>query len=157
MFLARLQKRVTSATPVGIGCLAGYRLLFNKRSDDGSSKCNILSTGNTLDSVMGVVFEFNEDEMVNLNCAEKGYEQKMVPISTEAGAVPALAYVASKDTVESLLPYSWYRDYVLAGARQHGLPASYIASVIEPVGSTSDPNAARAVRHQRVMGKYADA
>jgi hypothetical protein len=154
MLDARLRERVKSARPVGVGCLSGYQLRFNKRSTDGSSKCNVVATGNPLDEVMGVVFEVEEGEKVVLDGIEKGYEPTVVPIVLGGGTVVAFVYVAAPEKCdEALRPYMWYRDYVLSGARLHGLPASYIGSAIESVEAVPDPDANRAARNRHVLGR----
>ncbi len=49
-------------------------------------------------------------------------------------------YVADADAIDdSLIPYTWYKDFVVDGARQHGLSEAYIAN-IEAVEARADPN-----------------
>ena len=48
MFSRRLKHstRVPSAEVVGVGSIKGYRLTFDKRSNDGSGKCDAEATTN---------------------------------------------------------------------------------------------------------------
>ncbi|MBS1165542.1 MAG: gamma-glutamylcyclotransferase [Proteobacteria bacterium] len=55
-----------------------------------------------------------------------------------------LSYLATPDYIDdSLKPYGWYRDFVLAGGREHGLPPEYIAQYIQSVETIEDPDNAR--------------
>lgn len=51
---------------------------------------------------------------------------------------------------DSMKPFHWYKQHVLVGARENGLPADYIAK-IEAVESIDDP---RGRRHKREMAIY---
>jgi hypothetical protein len=53
-------------------------------------------------------------------------------------------YIADSDaTDDRLKPYSWYKDFVLKGAHEHGLPLEYIHSYIELVLPVTDPDRKR--------------
>ena len=62
-----------------------------------------------------------------------------------------MTYVAGARYFDAaLVPFDWYRDLVVAGAIEHGLPASYIDELMRaPV--VSDPDAARAARAYRLL------
>jgi hypothetical protein len=52
-------------------------------------------------------------------------------------------YIADASFIDdSLQPYSWYKDFVLAGAEEHGLPAEYVESRIVAVHAIGDPDLA---------------
>ena len=92
-----------------------------------------------------VVFELVPDEKPALDRAEglgAGYMDKTVQVSTDAGPVTAVMYYAI-DKDPSLRPYHWYKALVIAGAREHGLPAGY-RSRLELVVTVSDHNPTRA-------------
>ena len=64
-----------------------------------------------------------------------------------------LIYLATPDYIDdSLKPYGWYKDFVLAGARQHGLPPEYIAKYIQSVEATEDPNKTRDKKQRATVG-----
>ena len=55
-----------------------------------------------------------------------------------------LTYLASEDAIDdSLKPYTWYKDHVLAGSREHCLPSDYVSAHIEPVEAVEDPDTER--------------
>jgi hypothetical protein len=58
-------------------------------------------------------------------------------------------YVADQTAIDDrLAPYTWYKDFVLHGAREHGLPAAYIAG-IEAVEARQDDDPIREQRERR--------
>ena len=85
--------------------------------------------------------------LYRIDCAEKadldrieglgvGYDEHDVVVSTEAGEVVARTYRARPGAVDpALRPRRWYKAHVLAGAREHGLPAPYV-EMIERVEAT---------------------
>jgi hypothetical protein len=147
MSTARLRKRVPSCKPLGIATLPGHALRFHKRSMDKSGKCNAFASGND-NSVIGVLFSFDPAERAKLDEAEgvgRGYERAMVTVINEKGhRRKVLTYLASPDYIDdSLKPYGWYKDFVLAGGGEHGLPPNYIAEYIQSVETIEDPNKTR--------------
>ena len=74
-----------------------------------------------------------------------GYAEKRVRLAAADGAVlDAFLYCATRIDA-ALAPFAWYQAHVLAGARQHGLPADYVRA-IEAVTVIDDPDPARARR-----------
>ena len=137
MSTARLRERMPSCKALGIATLPGHALQFHKRSADKSGKCNAFASGND-NSVIGVLFSFDPAERAKLDQAEgvgSGYEHAMVTVINDKGRRrKVLTYLATPDYIDdSLKPYSWYKDFVLAGGREHGLPPEYIVR-IHPVG-----------------------
>jgi hypothetical protein len=155
MLTARLEARVPSTQPVMTAMLKGHDLRFHKRSRDGSGKCNIVSSEEGA-AVYGVVFDVDPTELDALDEAEqrgRGYKRRNVRLQGPSSTVEAFAYVAQPAYIDdALLPYDWYRALVVAGARQHSLPAPYIAQ-LGAVRSYPDPNDARRRRHQALLQK----
>jgi gamma-glutamylcyclotransferase len=153
MLTARLRERVPSAAAIGIGQLVGHALRWDKRSwQDGSGKCDAEATSRNDDVVWGVLFELDPEDKPALDKAEgvgAGYLEKTVNVLTEAGRVTAVTYCAN-DKDSTLRPYHWYKALVIAGAREHGLPASY-RSGLELVVTVSDTDTARASRHKDLL------
>lgn len=148
----RLQARVPSARFIAVAELPGHRLRFHKSASDGSAKCNAEDTGNPEDRVMGVVYEITATEKPDLDRHEAlgfGYDEKQVVLKTEKGILHAWMYYATRIN-NSLKPFHWYKDHVLIGARENGLPADYIAH-IEAVASVDDP---KPERHARELSIY---
>jgi gamma-glutamylcyclotransferase (GGCT)/AIG2-like uncharacterized protein YtfP len=141
---ARLRARCPSARAIGSAELPGHELRWHKRSVDGSGKCDIVAVDTPNTSVFGVLYEIAADEKPALDRAEglnKGYDEDEVEVLCDGRRVTATAYRAT-DTNSALRPYTWYRALVIAGAKEHGLPASYIAG-LESVPADQDPDSAR--------------
>lgn len=142
--------RVPGARLIGTGRLAGYRLTWHKRSQDGSGKCNIVPAKGSV--VHGVLYDIPESEKPALDRAEglgHGYEEQTVIVETEGGAREALAYVAT-DIDEGLRPYTWYKAFVVAGAREHDLPPDYVAA-LETCEATEDPDRSRHRKNMEIV------
>jgi gamma-glutamylcyclotransferase len=152
MLSKRLKARVPSAVRRGIGYICGYRLTFDKPSADGSGKCDAVATLVPEDRVYGVIYEIDPSQKAQLDSAEGlggGYAQKNVEvISGEATACAMIYYATRRDP--SLRPYHWYKEYVLAGARENSLPVEYI-KLIESVESGEDSDVSRAARARFVL------
>ncbi len=153
MSLKRLQYRVPSAKTLGIAVLAGHQLRFHKIGSDGSGKCNALHTGKPEHQVFGVLFEISALEKGKLDEAEGlgcGYEMKDVLLmKAESGTVEAFTYYATAMDA-ALKPCHWYKEHVLRGAIENGLPKPYIES-IEAVVSVADLDVKR---QQRELAIY---
>ncbi|MDE2907486.1 MAG: gamma-glutamylcyclotransferase [Acidobacteriota bacterium] len=125
----RLRARVPSARVRGRGRLLHHRLSWHKIGRDGSGKCDIVPT-DTPSVVWGVLYDVARVEKPALDAVEGlgiGYFEKEVQIATDDGKRPALTYHANPERIDpTLRPRDWYKDYVVRGAREHGLPADYI-------------------------------
>jgi hypothetical protein len=147
MSVARLRTHMSSRKPLGLAALPGYELRFHKRSTNKSGKCNAFASGNN-NRVVGVLFSFDPAERAKLDDAEgvgKGYEPAMVTVINEKGRRrKVLTYLAAPDYIDdSLKPYGWYKDLVLAGGREHRLPPEYLAEYVDSVEAIEDPNETR--------------
>jgi len=155
MLTERLQARVPSAHPVGTATLRGHALRFRKQSMDGSAKCTVVSTSPSSSSrwpspVVGVCFQMNDAHLPALDAAEgrgQGYTREKLDVDREGSCIPAFAYVAQNSHVNpDLHPYAWYKALVMAGARQHDLPAAYLDR-IRTVDAVRDPDKDRRERN----------
>jgi len=142
---------VPGAEPVGPATLGGYRLEFAKRSVDGSAKCTVVEDPAAV--VHGVVFRLPAEQRVGLDRAEglgRGYDERLVRVEGEAGARDVFLYVANADWLEEGLPaYRWYLEFVIAGAREHGLPAAWIEG-LRRARAIDDPDSERQLRNRRI-------
>ena len=107
--------------------------------------------------MIGVLFSFDPAERAKLDEAEgvgSGYEHAMVTVINDKGRRrKVLIYLATPDYIDdSLRPYGWYKDFVLAGAREHGLPPEYIAEYIQSVEAIEDPNKTRDKKQRATLG-----
>ncbi len=141
MSLRRLQARVPAARVLGAAILPGYSLRFHKSGRDGSAKCDAFHTADLADAIHGVLFHIDPAGKFVLDRVEglgAGYDEKQI---TLACGRRALTYVATHID-DDLLPYHWYKQHVLTGAREACLPADYIAA-IDSQPAIADPDAAR--------------
>ena len=153
MSACRLLERVPSAKFVATASLSRHDLRFHKKSKDGSSKCDAYYTGNPDHSIIGVVFEISKTEKPELDRKEglgNGYEEKEVILTALTGKqIKALTYYAT-NIDETLKPYQWYKHHVLTGAKENGLPNSYLKK-LEDIESIQDP---KQERHNQEMAIY---
>jgi len=150
----RLGKRAPSGRALGVAHLEGYALRFHKRGKDGSAKCGIELTSDRNARVVGVVYEIATDDKARLDRAEGvgvGYHSVELAVRSEREHHRVHTYIADPGQVDdTLLPFSWYKAYVLHGARFHGLPPAYIEA-IERIAAMEDPERERALMHFRVL------
>lgn len=149
MLTTRLVDRVPGASPVAVARVEGRRLAFHKRSSDESGKCDIPKASTPESVVQGVLFDIPEGQIDELDRHEGvgfGYERRVIEVVTEGVVMAAHTYIAMPGYIDaSVVPYDWYYCLVVAGAREHGLPAEYIQS-IEETAIMVDPFAQRTTR-----------
>lgn len=121
MSTARLRYRVKSAAPLGFAQLEGVALRWHKKSKDGSGKCNAFpADGKTL---IGVAFEFDAKEKRSLDDAEGlgfGYNEQKIDVRLAGRPTTVFVYFADTRYIDdSLVPYTWYKDFVVSGAKEH--------------------------------------
>jgi len=153
MSVSRLSARVQITRLLGVGTLSRHVLRWHKRSKDRSAKCDAFFTGNPENRVFGVLYQIDDSQKSRLDRAEglgHGYLVKAERIESNNEIVHAVLYVATPEFIdESLKPYDWYKDHVLLGAREHGLPNHYVKR-IEAVHAIPDPDAERADRERSI-------
>ena len=150
----RLRERVPSVTFRAAGFVPEHTLRFHKRGRDGSGKCDCQESASTVDCVWGAIFVLDPAERERLDQAEGlgyGYDEKHVVVQTEDGPIRAFCYVAARSYIDaSLLPYTWYKDFVVMGAGEHHLPEQYVV-MIENVEAQDDPDSTRAATNRRLL------
>jgi len=152
MLAVRMQERAPLSKAVSVGQLVGFELCWNKRSSDGSGKCSVTETGHPKQVVSGVAYEMCASDKLSLDRAEglgQGYGERAVNIHTQAGRLPALTYYATSFD-PGIRPYDWYRDLVIAGAREHELPEEYVR-MLERVATVTDSDVERAAKNHRLL------
>ena len=125
----RLRSRAGEVGLAGIATLAGHRLSFAKRGKDGSGKaCCEVAIG---DLVWGALYELSEAQLTALDTFEWGYSPAVVSLQRSDGTqVEATTYHAERFT-DDPTPYDWYKQLLVEGAREHGMPADWLARLEE--------------------------
>lgn len=146
----RLRERTGEAALLGTAAADGLALRFHKRgSVDGSGKCNIIEARDS--HVYVAIFEISRAGVDVLDIAEgvgAGYERSWIELD---GFGRCLTYRAQESHIdESLTPFDWYKDLVLAGCRYHGFPAAYIEA-IETAAALPDPDSERRDVHLELL------
>ena len=79
----------------------------------------------------------------------RGYGERSVTVIWNGKRLRVLTYYATSIDLHAK-PYDWYRDLVIAGAREHTLLHSYVEK-LQSIEVISDPDTARAERARRVL------
>lgn len=134
---AQMKRRCPSfaAKPVviGRGRLDGYRLAFpvHSRLDWAGGVAGIEPTGDDGEAVHGVVYEVDDTALVELDIYEDVpgglYRRGEVTVRLDDDQpCDCITYFALADDDGPYRPSRRYLDAIIAGAREHGLPASWI-------------------------------
>ncbi|MBK8088825.1 MAG: gamma-glutamylcyclotransferase [Chitinophagaceae bacterium] len=155
MNINRLAQRVPSATKVTNVFLPGYKLVCNKVSKDGSVKANILNSDIPGDIVWGVLFKIDSKEKSLLDKAEglgKGYNEDCLTFYDESNSqYVAQVYIADTNSINNnLVPYDWYKEFIVTGAIQNQLPADYIL-LLQSIICISDPDEERRIKQYSIL------
>ena len=132
MSCRRLKNRCASALIKEIAFAEGYKLMFNKKSSDGSAKANIQKT-DTISLVWGVMYEISQEDKSELDRIEGkgyGYEEQFIFVKTAAGDLyECICYIVmdKKYTTDDSLPYDWYLNHCITGAAENNLPKEYVS------------------------------
>lgn len=122
--------------------LDGYELRFNKKSIDGSGKASVDPVDGA--TTRGVLYSIPDAQLETLDTGEgPGYSRRRLRVRTPVGDVDAWVYVASSPSPDpALRPYSWYKRFLVEGAREHNLPGDYVEA-LEAIKAVEDPNTGR--------------
>jgi len=63
----RLMERVPSAELIGVATHPSHRLTFHKKSNDGSSKCNMYNSGSETDLIYGAIYKLKPEHKDELD------------------------------------------------------------------------------------------
>jgi gamma-glutamylcyclotransferase len=144
----RLLQRLPNAKVSGIAQLKKHRLSFRKNHVGESGKCDIELTDNSVDVVIGVVYQISEDDRLILDQYEGlgwVYDSKQVEVTMDSKEILSAFTYTALDIGTSILPFHWYKEHVLRGAIEHGFPAEYI-QFIERFESKPDSDQQRSER-----------
>lgn len=146
-------ERVPSAKIIGVVCMPGRNVIFHKRSVDCSGKCDLVEVP-VFACAFGVLYDLPSSQRAGLDAAEgfgNGYSEARLQLSLQGRSYQPFVYVASSTHIDpTLRPYHWYKALVLAGARYHHFPSSYI-NALAAVESIPDPDSLRATEHRLLL------
>lgn len=151
MLLSRIRARCASVQMIGLGYITGHSLQFHMLSTDGSGKADAFKTNKPKDVVWGTVICINQADKILLDGYEdlgSAYNEKQVVVWLGNGLqTTAWIYVACQSRIKAnLKPYCWYHRYVLEGAKENGLPHTYV-EVIEAIPCDEDGDEDRRLRN----------
>jgi cation transport regulator ChaC len=149
MLRERLRARVPSAVALAVARLDGRRLDFGKLGRDGSGKCDVPIAAYSDANTWGVVYALSRAELARLDRVEgvaDHYVRDAVDVCVAGSWHRVQTYLARR-RAERLEPFDWYHQVVLAGARQHGLPAHYV-DWLAAHRCRPDPDRGRQVRRE---------
>jgi hypothetical protein len=154
MLSARLLRRVSSARDPRAVSMPGHVVRYRKLSVDGSAKCDLVPVGES-STAYGVLYDIEPEQRAVLDRFEglgNGYHHALVTVVDHGRQLEVFTYLADDShLVEGVLPYDWYRDQVVAGAREHGLPGAYVDGQLD-VPATPDPDPERTRREREMLG-----
>lgn len=141
---------VSPEVPGEPACLVAHRLCFTKMSRDGSGKANL--EPDLSSEVWGVLYSVPAAQLPILDRREgSGYaRQQKVVHTARAAKVEAWVYVArASSATQALRPYEWYKRLLVEGAKEHGLPGSYLEA-LEAIEAVPDPDKVRDAEKRRL-------
>ena len=151
----RLLQRIPRASKHCVARLDRHQLRWHKSGRDRSGKCDIFHTGDSGDLVYGVVYRMSHAEKIELDAYEGegiGYQRRQISVTALHGEnIDAFTYFALE--IDHLLqPYHWYKEHVLRGALEHGLPPHYV----DHIRATPSIDDHDALRHSQELSIYPD-
>lgn len=145
----RLEARVGHVELLGTVELNGWSLRFEKRGGDGSAKANLHAAPGTDLAAGAAAYGLRLDQVSKLDIFEgcgRGYETLSMTVRLEGESVMAFTYLAPSQWISrDLLPFDWYVDLIVCGARYHGFDESYVREVASH-DAREDPDHDRARR-----------
>ncbi|MFT5506818.1 MAG: gamma-glutamylcyclotransferase [Gammaproteobacteria bacterium] len=144
----RLLQRIPGARVRSFAFLEKHQLSFRMNSNDESGKCDIVITGHSDQVVPGVVYKITPDEKLILDEYESlgvAYFDKTIQVKMpDNSVIEAITYYGIITNAKNP-PYHWYKEHVLRGAIEHGLPNDHI-NWIKDSPSVDDPDQVRSER-----------
>jgi len=137
LLLRRLRDRAPSARALGRARLPSFAWRCDKRGADGSAKANLAAVAGA--ETWGVLFALAADDWPALDRAERGYARIRVRVLRDGGAATSAWTYVSTRLAPTLQPAPWYLDLILAGAREHDLPAAWIARLAAAAAAVTHP------------------
>jgi len=111
----RIGARAPSSRLLATVRLPGCRLVFHKRGQDGSAKCDLILGRTTEGCAYGTLYALDRCEVPMLDAVEgrgRGYPVDALDLSYRGRDIRSFYYRAQADYVQlQLRPFDWYRDH----------------------------------------------
>ena len=120
----QMHSRISSAKVFGCARLNDKRLIFSKKSKDGSGKANLIDSLG--DVTWGVLYEIESKDLVKLDRIERGYKRVSLKAYTRQGNPILVKTYISSALTERPVAYDWYKELLVSGACEHNLPKDYL-------------------------------
>ena len=143
-----LKKRISSARLIGTGFLPDRSLRFHKRSVDGSGKCNIFSGDSGVYIAIFDISIMDKGVLDEIEGLGSGYSEVLLSVP---GFGDCYSYVAKESHIDdALVPFDWYKELVLVGAREHRFPEEYL-NEIDAIAACPDSDSSRREEKWQIM------
>ena len=131
MSSAQMAERCPGASSLGAARLDGFALSFDRWSDRrGGYVADVLPSPGG--SVWGVLWRVTSEHLVMLDrhegVAAGAYRREFVRVQSASGHIDAVAYRVCEPALPGSPPAA-YLALILEGAKEHGLPAAYVAGI----------------------------
>jgi len=107
----------------------------------------------------GAIYSLSEADRGRLDRLEgvgKGYEVIGLSLDHDGTTYDCFSYRATDDALDdSLLPYGWYKQLVIAGTRYYSFPEEYIEP-IRRVPEMEDADLNRVAEHRKLLKEMLD-
>ncbi len=132
MNLDQMKKRCPGSTFLTSATLEDFRFVYDGKSDRwGGAVGNIVPSEG--ESVKGALFEINDGDLLSLDQYEgfpNRYKRRELPVkSTDNMKIMAILYFRDNESVGS--PSEAYKETVISGARECGIPEDYIQKYLD--------------------------
>lgn len=126
----RLTRRVGSCDTIGVGKLSGYKLVFNKRLNNGSAAANIIKCEGS--NVYGIIYRLTKDAFNILDKYEGvksgHYHRHIVTVSSSDQKIECIAYIAGASYIDdNVKPTTEYLGFLLSASDV--LPSDYVEAL----------------------------
>lgn len=131
--VTQMRVRCPGSEPVGPALLRGRELGFAYRSQNfpPGGAADVVESENG--EVWGALYRLTGSDLEDLDrfefVGDGGYRRITVEVEREDGMLPALCYEVVDRLGSDLAPIPEYRRLMIEGAREHGLPRPWIASL----------------------------
>ena len=147
LIFERITERLGKVKFLGTASIRNWCLRFNKLGADGSGKCNIIESQGEF--VHGILYQISPRQKEKLDKFERGYKTMFLQIPHVGKCVSYKAIEITDDRVYTL-PYDWYRELVLIGAKRYGFPPHYI-SMLEKQKIMEDSDNTRRTKNLEIL------